>query len=133
MKTQKTKRPAASETLPTAYPPPPGELARAHSAGLTNAEAAGLTKAEPEETLDAGVNLRKVRWIAGLYAALAAVALATGEEFDAMFWASFAFFFALAGESRRRVPKLVRYFALALMVALGVAQLVRWILRARGL
>ena len=119
MKTQERTKAAAGETLPTG--------------GLAKAEPDGLAAAGVGETPGAGPDHRKLRWLAGLYAGVAALWLTAGEEFDAIFWASLALYFALAGESRRRVPKLVKYAAIALVTVLGVVKVVLVILKVRGL
>ncbi len=109
MKTRERTQPEAEEPRwyeSAARPSVPG--------GLTKAEAADPTRAEPAQDAGAGVNRRKkLRWLAGVYAVVAAVWLIAGREFDATFWAALAFLFAIEGESRRRVPKLLRYFAVA--------------------
>jgi hypothetical protein len=118
MKTQERTKATTGETLP------PG--------GLAKAEPGGLAAAADGETPGAGPDYRKMRWLAGLYAGVAALWVAAGDGFDAIFWASLALYFALAGESRRRVPKLVKYAAIALVTVLGVIKVVRVILQVRA-
>lgn len=105
-----------------ARPSTPGEM--------TKAEPAGVTKAEPEESPDAGANRGRLRWIVGPYVAFASVSVAQGEGFESMYWASLAFFFAVAAQPPERVPKLLRYLSIAAVVVLGVVKTVMWIQKA---
>ena len=126
MRTQERTK-AAGGSSPSyasaARPPAPGELAKA--------EPAGIAQAGPEESADAGAKRKWLRWVVGLYVAIATVAVAMGNMFDSIYWASIALFFAVASQPRERVPKPLRYFATAAVLALGVFQLVRWILMLR--
>ena len=124
MKTREVTK-AAAETLPPARPAPPGELAKAGPAAPASTGAGETAEA-------AAARHRKLRGLSGLYAALAALSLVAGEEFDAMFWATFALYFALAGETRWRVPRLVRYSAVTLIAVLTAVKLVLLILRFGG-
>ena len=126
MKTRDRTKAAVEEPrpyAPAARPSTPGEM--------TKAEPADITKAEPEETPDAGAKRRKLRWLVGLYVAVAAISVALGEGFDSIYWASLALFFAIAAEPRERVPKLLRYFAIAAVVVLAVVQVVLLILKLK--
>lgn len=131
MKTREFKKAAAGPPLPTAHPPA-GELTKVPPAELAGAEPAGLAAAESAESPDSSESKAKQRLFAGLYAALAALFLVTGEEPFAMFLAACALFAALEGETRWRVPKLVKVCAIVLMAALGVVLIVLMILKERG-
>ena len=127
MKTQ--ERPKAAVEEPRSYasaarPSAPGEM--------TKAEPADITKAEPEETPDAAAKRRMLRWIVGLYVVIAAVAVALGNAFDSIYWASIALFFAIAAQPRGRVPKPLRYFSIAAVSVLAVVQIVLLILKLKG-
>jgi hypothetical protein len=127
MKTRERTKAAAEEPrsyASAARPSTPGEM--------TKAESADITKAEPEETPDAGVKSRKLRWIVILYVVSATVAVALGNVFDSIYWASIALFFAISMQPRERVPKLLRYFSIAAAVVLAVVQFVLLILKVRG-
>ncbi|MFL6257718.1 MAG: hypothetical protein ACJ74T_22155 [Pyrinomonadaceae bacterium] len=116
----KTQAPTRAEEprlyATAARPSTPGEL--------TKAEPAGITQAEPEENADAGVKSRKLRWIVGLYVVIATVAVALGNVFDSIFWASVAFFFAVSMQPKERVPKLLLYLAFAAMFVLTVIKVI---------
>ena len=127
MKTQERTKAAAGEPrpyAPAAHPSTPGEM--------TKAEPADITKAEPEENSDAGAKRRKMRWIVGTYVVVATIAVALGNVFDSIYWASIALLFALTLQPRERVPKLLRYFAAAVVVVLTVVQVVLLILKLKG-
>jgi hypothetical protein len=127
MKTQERTKAAAGEPqwyAPAARPSTPG--------GMTKAEPADVTETEPEENPDAGAKRRKMRWIVVIYVVIATVAVALGNVFDSLYWASIAFFFAIAAQPRERVPKLLRYFAVAAVAVLAVAQFVLLILKGKG-
>lgn len=126
LKTRESIKAAAGESSPyaSAARPSPGEL--------TKAPPAGPATAESGESPGAGVNHAKLRWSAGACAAPAAVSLVAGGELHAMFLTSLALYCAVAGETRRRVPKLVRVCAPVLVGALGVIMIVLWILEAEG-
>jgi hypothetical protein len=126
MKTQGRPKGAAEEPrwYSAAHPSPPGEM--------TQAEPADLRQAEPEKQTGAGVSGRKVRWIVGIYVVVATIAVALGNVFDSIYWASIALLFAISLQPRERVPKLLRYFALAAVVALTVVQVVLLMLKIKG-
>jgi hypothetical protein len=127
LKTQERTKTAVEEPLSyasAARPATPGEM--------TKAEPADVTKVEPEETPDAGVKRRNLRWIVGIYVVIATVSVGLGNAFDSIYWASIALFFAIVAQPRERVPKLLRYFAIAAVVVLGILQLVLMILRLKG-
>jgi hypothetical protein len=128
MKTQEFTKAAAVEPRPyasAARPSTPG--------AMTKAEPADVERAESEQTQDAGAKLRRLRWIVGLYVAIATVSVAMGDALDSIFWASIALFFALLAQPSERVPKLLRYFSIAALVMLGIVKTVLWILKTRGL
>lgn len=131
MKTREFKKDAAGLPLPTARPSR-GELTKASPAELAGAETAGLAAAESEESAESSKNKAKLRWYAGVFAALAAFFLLLGEEWYAMFLATLALGNALEGETRWRVPKLVKVCVAVLTVILSVAMFAMLILRARG-
>jgi hypothetical protein len=131
MKTRDFKKNAAGLPLPTA-PPAPGELTKVPPAELAGTEPAGLATAETGESPDSSESKAKQRWLAGLFAALAAVFLTLGAESYAMFLAACALLAALDGETRWRVPTLVKVCAVILMAALGIITIVLMILEARG-
>lgn len=113
--------------------PAPGGLAKVSPAGLAGTEPAGpAAAAESGEIPDESARRAKMRWIAGLYAALAALFLLLGEELYAMFLAACALGAALDGETRRRVPNLVMVCATVLVAALGILVIVLMILKVRG-
>ena len=99
---------------------------------LTKAEPADLAQTEPEQKTSVGVSRRKVRWIVGIYVVVASIALASGRGFDAVYWAAVAFFFAVSLQPRERVPKLLRYFSIAVVLVLTVVQVVMLILQLKG-
>src|SRR5215213_3303846 len=103
MKSQERTKTEAEEPpwyASAARPSTPGEM--------TKAEPADLTKGEPEENPDAGMKSRKMRWIVGIYVVVASLAVARGNVFDSIFWASLALFFAIAAQPREHVSKLLR-------------------------
>ncbi|MET0625613.1 MAG: hypothetical protein ABW250_21940 [Pyrinomonadaceae bacterium] len=95
-------------------------------------EPAGLAAAESEESADSSKNKAKMRRVAGLFAALAAVYLLLGEEWIAMFTAACALSSALEGETRWRVPKFVKVCLVILMAVFSIGMFVMLILKARG-
>ncbi|MBV8858326.1 MAG: hypothetical protein JOZ02_15445 [Acidobacteria bacterium] len=128
MKTQEREKGAAGEPRwyeSAARPSPPGQM--------TQAEPADLAGAEPEKSTGAGVSMRKVRWIVGIYVVVATAEVALGRWFDSIYWASVAFFFAVSLQPRERVPKPLRYFALAAMLALTVVKVVLVLLELKML
>lgn len=131
MKTREFKKDAAGLPLPTAHPSR-GELTKVPPAELAGTETAGLAAAESEESADSSKNKAKLRWYAGVFAALAALFLLLGEEWYAMFMATLALSNALEGETRWRVPKLVKVCVTVLMLALGILIIVLMILKTRG-
>jgi hypothetical protein len=127
MKTREREKGAAEEPrwyTAAAQPPAPGEMAQA--------EPADLKQAEPEKQTGAGVSSRKVRWIVGIYVVVATAAVALGNVFDSVYWASIALYFAISLQPRERVPKPLRYFSLAAVLALTVVQVVLLILKLKG-
>jgi hypothetical protein len=131
MKTREFKKSAAGLPLPTAHPSA-GELAKASPAELAGAEPAGLAAAESEESAEVSKNKAKLRWYAGLFAALAAFFLLLGEEWYAMFLAALALGNALDGETRWRVPKLVMYCVFVLVVVLSIIMFVLLTMKVGG-
>lgn len=131
MKTRDFKKNAAGLPLPAA-PPAPGELTKVTAAELAETEPAALAAAESGESPDSSESKAKQRWLAGLYAVIAALFLFMGEELFAMFLAACALLAALEGETRWRVPKLVKVCAIILMAALGIMLLVLKIMPAGG-
>jgi hypothetical protein len=123
IKTRESRKHVAGDILPAA-PPSPGELAK-----VSPGELAG---AEPEESPDAVKNKAKLRGFAVLFAALAALYLLLGEEWYAMLMAACALGNALEGETRWRVPKLVKVCVTALVVVLSIYTFVLMILKAGG-
>lgn len=130
MKTREFRKDAAGLPLPTAHPSR-GELTKVPPAELAGTETAGLA-AESEEGADSSKNKAKLRWYAGVFAALAAFFILLGEEWYAMFLATLALGNALEGETRWRVPKLVKVCVAVLTVILSVAMFAMLILRVRG-
>ncbi|HEX8721726.1 MAG TPA: hypothetical protein VF736_13915 [Pyrinomonadaceae bacterium] len=127
MKTREHTKAAGGEPpsyASAARPPAPG--------GLTKAGHAAPAQAEPAEDADAGAKRRWLRWAVGLYVAVATVAVALGNTFDSIYWASIALFFAVASRPRGRVSKPLRFFATAAVLVLAVVQIVKSILKARA-
>ncbi|HEX8283844.1 MAG TPA: hypothetical protein VF588_10840 [Pyrinomonadaceae bacterium] len=115
-------------------PTPYASAARPSTPGeMTKAGVADIARADSEESPDSGEKRGKLRWFVGIYVVLATLSVALGEGFDSIYWASLALFFAIAAEPRDRVPKLLRYFAVAAVAVLGVVKLVMLILKAKGL
>ncbi|MFL6332800.1 MAG: hypothetical protein ACJ754_05575 [Pyrinomonadaceae bacterium] len=100
--------------------------------GLTKAKPGCVAKAEPGENPDAVGKRRKMRWIVGIYVVVATAAVATGNVFDSIYWAAIALFFAVSLQPRERVPKLLRYFSIAAVLALTAVQVVMLILKIKG-
>ena len=74
----------------------------------------------------------KLGAVALIYVIIASIFFSRKEWFDAAYWSVMAFFFIVIGEPRGRVPKLVRYLAIAAVVALSVVKLVLLILGGDG-
>ena len=126
MKTRERTKPEAEGPQwyeSAARPPGPG--------ALTKAEPDGLVRAEPEENADAVRKRRKMRRVVVLYVVIATVAVALGNVFDSLNWAALALFFAIAAQPGERVPKLLRYSAVAAVLVFGIIQIVTLILKIR--
>jgi hypothetical protein len=123
MKTREFRKHVVGDILPAASPSP-GELAR-----VSPAAPAG---AEPEESPHAVQNKAKLRRLSVLFAAIAALYLLIGAEWYAMFIAACALSNALEGETRWRVPKLVKVCVTTLVVVLSIFMFVLMILKAVG-
>jgi len=125
MKTQERAKTAAEEPrwyASAAAPPTAGALKKAEPADIKT-EPADLAT-EPEQNAGSVFSRRKVRWIVGIYVVVAAIAVAMGRGFDSIYWASIAFFFAVSLQPKERVPKLLRVFAITVMLALTVVKVV---------
>lgn len=135
MKTRDFKKAADEEPAwyaSAARPSTPGELTRVPPAELAETEP-DAASAESEESADSSKNKAKQRWFAGLYAAIAAFSFVTGqEELYVMLLVACAFLAALEGETRWRVPKLVKICASVLVVVLSIMMFVLMILKSRG-
>ena len=130
MKTR-VKKAAAGMPLPTAHPSP-GELTKVPPAELAETEPAALASAESGESPATSRGKTEQRVFAVVYAALAAVVLALGEEAHAMLLVACALSAALEGETRWRVPKLVKVCVTLLVAALSILMIVLVILKSRG-